>query len=227
MSLLNRQPRPIPSRDKDPASLRDDRLFIIACDDTYAPQQYFGFFRLTRVQIHVVPTVDGTSAAQSVLERLLTYQHEDDDERWMLLDTDHVAKGTHLRGFMQALRDAANQGVKVALSKPCFELWLLLHHVSEADVTGLANAAEVEEALRNALGEYNKTHLKEEHYPRKLLAQAVERAERLDRAVEGGDIPASNTSRVYQIWQANLSKALQSQLPPELHGLLGNRDGNI
>ena len=73
MSLLNRQPRPIPSRDKDPASLRDDRLFIIACDDTYAPQQYFGFFRMTRVQIHVIPTVDGTSAAQAVLERLLTY----------------------------------------------------------------------------------------------------------------------------------------------------------
>jgi hypothetical protein len=227
MSLLNRQPRPIPSRDKDPASLRDDRLFIIACDDTYAPQQYFGFFRMTRVQIHVIPTVDGTSAAQSVLERLLTYQHDEDDERWMLLDTDHVAQGTHLRGFMQALRDAAAQGVKVALSKPCFELWLLLHHINEGDVTDLANAAEVEVALRNALGEYNKTNLKEEHYPREMLAQAVERAERLDRAVEGGDIPVSNTSRVYQIWQAILSKALQSQIPPELHRLLGNRDGIV
>jgi hypothetical protein len=56
MSLLNRQPRPIPSRDKDPASLRDDRLFIIACDDTYAPQQYFGFFRMTR---DTIPKPDG------------------------------------------------------------------------------------------------------------------------------------------------------------------------
>lgn len=105
MSLLNRQPHPIPSRDKDPASLRDDRLFIIACDDTYAPQQYFGFFRLMRVQIHVVPTVDGTSAAQSALNRLLTYQHDEDDERWMLLDTDHVAQGTH-----PARRIAGNVG---------------------------------------------------------------------------------------------------------------------
>lgn len=223
MSLLNRQPRPIPSRDKDPDSLRDDRLFIIACDDTFAPKQYFGFFRLPRVQIHVIPTVDGTSVAQSVLERLLTYEHDEDDERWMLLDTDHVTQGTHLRGFLQALRDAEDQGVKVALSKPCFELWLLLHHVNEVEVTELVNAADIEAALRNALGEYNKIKLKEEHYPKGLLAQAVERAERLDITAEGGAIPNTNTTRVYQIWQAIVSKALPSQLPPELHGIWENR----
>lgn len=40
------------------------------------------------------------------------------------------------------------------------------------------------------------------------------------------EIPVSNTSRVYQVWQAILSKALPSQLPPELHRLLGNRDSN-
>lgn len=220
MSLLNRQPRPIPTRDKDPASLRDDRLFIVACDDTYAPQQYFGFLRLTRVKIHVVPTLDGTSAAEAVLQRLLTYEYQEDDERWMLLDTDHVTQGTHLRGLLKALRDARNQGVRVALSKPCFELWLLLHHVTEADVLGLGNAGDVENALRNALGEYNKTKLKEEHYPRLSVVQAFERAERFDLSVEGGDIPNTNTSRVYQLLRAIASKALPSQFPPELRGLL-------
>lgn len=77
MSLFERKPRPIPTRDKDPDSLRDDRLFIVACDDTYAPQQCFGFFRLTRVKIHVVPTLDGTSAAEHVLERLLSFEFEE------------------------------------------------------------------------------------------------------------------------------------------------------
>jgi hypothetical protein len=220
MSLLNRQPRPIPTRDKDPSSLRDDRLFIIACDDTYAPQQYFGFFKLTRVQIHVVATLDGTSTAESVLQRLLTYDCGEGDERWMLLDTDHVTQGTHLRGFLGALREAENKGVKVALSKPCFELWLLLHHVNETEVSALGNATDTENALRAALGQYNKTNLKEEHYPRSSVAQAVERAERLDLSVEGGDIPNANTSRVYQLWKALASKALPSQFPVELHGLL-------
>jgi hypothetical protein len=38
MSLVQRQPRPLT---RDAVSLRDDRLFIVACDDTYAPKQYF------------------------------------------------------------------------------------------------------------------------------------------------------------------------------------------
>jgi hypothetical protein len=118
------------------------------------------------------------------------------------------------------LREAADQGVKVALSKPCFELWLLLHHVDEAGVTALENAAEVESALRNTLGEYNKTNLKEEHYPPATVGQACERAERLDLTVEGGEIPNGNTSRVYQLLRAIASKSLPSQLPVELHGLL-------
>ena len=215
MSLFDRKPRPIPTRDKDPESLRDDRLFIVACDDTYAPQQYFGFFRLTRVKIHVVPTLDGTSAAEHVLERLLSFEYEEGDERWLLLDTDHVTRGTHLAGFLQALQTAATQGVNVALSKPCFELWLLLHHEQETAVATLANAREVEEALRAKLGEYNKTNLKEEHYPRSLVTAAIERAERLDLAVGGGNIPQANATRVYQLWKAIVSKALSSQLPPE------------
>jgi RloB-like protein len=221
MSLLNRNPRPIPTRDKDPNSLRDDRLFIIACDDTYAPQQYFGFFRLTRVQIHIVPTVGGTSVAEYVLERLLPFDHEEDDERWMLLDTDHVIQGTHLPGFLRALQTAANHGVKVALSRPCFELWLLLHHVPETAVSTLGNAREVEDALRARLGEYNKTNLKKEHYPRASIMEAIERAERLDATVGGGSIPPANSTRVYQLWRSIASKALPSQLPEEFHRLLG------
>jgi hypothetical protein len=220
MSLFDRKPRPIPTRDKDPSSLRDDRLFIVACDDTYAPQQYFAFFRLTRVKIHVVPTLNGTSVAEYVLDRLLSFDYGEGDERWMLLDTDHVTQGTHLPGFLRALQTAATQGVNVALSKPCFELWLLLHHELETAVSTLGNAKDVEEVLRAQLGEYNKTNLKEEHYPPSLVAAAFERAERLDLSVGGGSIPNANATRVYQLWKAIVSKALPSQLPPEFHRLI-------
>lgn len=110
--------------------------------------------------------------------------------------------------------------MNVALSKPCFELWLLLHHEKETAVDTLANAREVEGALRTKLGEYNKTNLKEEHYPRTLVAVAFERAERLDQAAGGGNIPQANTTRVYQLWKAIVSKALLSQLPLEFHGFI-------
>lgn len=217
MSLLVRKPRPIPSRDKDPGRLRDDRLFLIACDDTYAPKQYFGFFRLTRVKIEVVPTEDGTSVAEAVLQRLLnSFEYEEGDERWMLLDTDHVASGSHLPGLLRALQDAQRQGVRVALSKPCFELWLLLHHADEAIATTLRHAKDVETILRTTIGEYNKTRLKQEHYPLTLVAEAIKRAERLDNTVPGGIVPEDNTTRVYQLLRAIIDKTLPSQLPIEL-----------
>jgi len=217
MTLIPRQPRPLT---RDAASLRDDRLFIVACDDTFAPKQYFNFFRLPRVQIHVVPTPDGSSAASHVLDRLLRFDQEEDDELWMLLDTDHCVQGAHLAGFVETLREAKRQRVNVALSKPSFELWLLLHHVEETAMGMLSAAKDVEEALRATLGEYNKTNLKQAHYPLTSVRNACIRAERLDDTVAGGDIPSDNTTRVYRLLKAIVAKALPQQLPLELRGLL-------
>lgn len=217
MTLVPRQPRPLT---RDAASLRDDRLFIVACDDTFAPKQYFDFFRLTRVQIHVVPTPDGSSAASHVLDRLLRVDHDLDDELWMLLDTDHCAQGTHLASFVETLRKAKQQGVNVSLSKPSFELWLLLHHIEETALGVLPAAKDVEEALRARLGEYNKTNLKQVHYPFRSVGDACIRAERLDATVAGGEIPNQNTTRVYRLLKAIAAKALPQHLPPELRCLV-------
>jgi hypothetical protein len=220
MSLTQRKPRPL-LRDAD--CLRDDRLFIIACDDTYAPKQYFEFFRIPRIQVHVVetPKEDSTSHAIHVLERLRKFEHDEDDELWMLLDTDHCIVKGHIKSFNRAIKDAGKQGIKIALSRPCFELWLLLHHVDESAVASLKNARESEAALREILGgQYDKTNLKIEHYPLAAIRNAYLRSKRLDEAVAGGSIPEGNTSRVYLIWQAILSKSLASQLPSELKDLL-------
>lgn len=218
MSLIQRKRRPL-KRDAD--SLRDDRLFIVACDDTYAPRQYFDFFRITRVQVHVVPTVDGSSSAQHVMGRLLEIDHEEDDELWMLLDADHYLGGSHRRNFIQAISEARQRGIKIALSKPCFELWLLLHHVDESVIDTLSSAVETESLLRERLGQYNKKNLKQQHYPLTSVSDACIRAERLDGRVSGGDIPDKNTSRVYLLWKAIAAKALPAQLPSELQNLLG------
>src|SRR5581483_10277864 len=156
MSLTHRKPRTLK---RGPGTFRDDRLFIVACDDRYAPSQYFDAFRFPRIQVHVVPTEDGTCSSQDVLRRLLDIQHEEDDELWLLLDTDHYITGTHLRTFTETLKDARKNGVYIALSRPCFELWLLLHHVKEHGVRALPDASAVEQALRDQLGSYNKTNL--------------------------------------------------------------------
>jgi len=223
MSLTTRKPRPIIARDRDPHSLRDDRLFIVGCDDTYAPAQYFGFFKLARVKVFVVPTVDGTSVPKYVLDRLLQYEHEQDDELWMVLDTDHLIRGPHLAGLTQTMQEAKRQGVNIALSRPCFEVFLLLHHEGEETVAGLGSAAEICASLAARIGGYNKANLKRSAFPLSTVASACQRAERLD-STAGGEIPTQNTSRVYLLWKAIVAKALSSQLPPELHALVPMED---
>ena len=185
------------------------------------PTPLFGTrLRISRIQVHVIPTVDGTSTAQQVLNRLTSIAREPDDEVWMLLDTDHCTQGTHVQGCVAALREAQQKGVRVALSKPCFEIWLLFHHMDEANVETLSACRDVEKSLRERLGGYNKSNLKSNHFPLESVSDACARAQSRDAAVEGGDIPAANTTRVYQLWQAIVSKALPSQLPPQLRGLL-------
>lgn len=217
MSLIQRQTRPL-KRSVD--NLRDDRLFIIACDDTYDPKQYFDSYKITRVQVHVIPTEDGSSSAPHVLDRLLNVDHEADDELWLLLDTDHCTTKVHLGTYIKAIRDAKKRGVQVALSKPCFELWLLLHHAEESEVKSLKNARQTEIALRKKLTRYNKTNLDAKHFPYESVVAACQRAKKLDKSVKGGDIPNGNTSRVYLIWNSIIAKAIQSQLPPAFHKMI-------
>ena len=166
------------------------------------------------MKIHVVPAEGGRSAAGHVLDRLLDFEHEADDELWMLLDTEHYTQGTHLSSFVSVITEARRQGVHVAVSKPCFEFWLLLHHVEESQMAALSSAREVELALRSQLGRYNKTNLRSEDFPIASVVEACSRAGRLDASVAGGEIPSENTSRVYKLW-----KALPSQLPTELTSL--------
>jgi len=217
MPLIERKPRPL---GREQRAFRDDRLFIVACDDTYAPKQYFEPFKLTRVHVNVVPTTDGTSSAPHVLARLMEFEHEADDELWMLLDTDHCTEPSHVRTFTQALKEAREKGVSVALSTPCFETWLLLHHLEETKVTDLTNARKTEEVLRRVLGDYDKTNLDPQHFTFGNVRAACERAERLARAAGHPDIPTAPGSQVHFLWRAIVSKALSSQLPEELRDLV-------
>jgi hypothetical protein len=67
MSLLNRKPLSIGRAQR---SLRDDRVFVVATDDTYAPQQYFEHLALARVKVIVLPTPkdSGLSSPSHVVE---------------------------------------------------------------------------------------------------------------------------------------------------------------
>ena len=210
------KPRPL-SRDQQ--DFRDDRLFVIACDDTYAPEQYFNAFSIPRIRVHVIPTEDGTSHAMHVLNRLLDIHGlEDFDERWMILDIDHCTKSdAHKASFMKALKDANSKKINIALSNPCFEIWLLMHYVEdEGPIVKIENAKEASGVLRDILGGYDKTNLNQSRLNFEMVVNACKLSRKIDDEIGGGHDPQGVTSRVHLIWESIISKSSKSQLPDEL-----------
>lgn len=184
MSLLNRKPISIGRSER---KLRDDRFFVVATDDTYAPTQYFEHLHLTRVKVVVLetPVDSGLSAPVYVVNRLkeavkkARKEMQEGDEFWVLLDTDHHFRANNIAQTDEALREARQSGFKVAVSNPCFELWLLLHHKDIPPGQAFANAQAVEQELRGILGDYNKTKVKLGQFPAEKVPDAMRRAREL------------------------------------------------
>ena len=188
---------------------RDARLFVVATEDTCAPKQYFGFFPHPRVHVEVLETHDGHSSPAHVVNRLIAYakdyQIEEDDQLWALLDTDHWVSGNHKAGLIAAIGQARGHGYRVAMSNPCFDLWLLLHHQAVERGHAFDDCATVGQTIRNARGVFNKYNLRPEHYPLPSVTEAIARAKALEPA--GVDVvndfwPESSGTRVYLLIEA-------------------------
>jgi RloB-like protein len=155
---------------------RSAKLFIVATEDTYAPKQYFGMFGNRKVQFKILETLDGKSAPQFVLERLDKFKEKydlsEEDELWLLLDLDRWVM--HLRDVCPQARQ---KDYKLAISNPCFEVWLYLHFpdLNSKDKT----CKHFEARLRKILGSYNKTNLDLALYKPKIQ-DAIDRARNLD-----------------------------------------------
>jgi hypothetical protein len=217
MSLLNRKPLSIGRAQR---ALHDDRVFVVATDDTYAPEQYFEHLPLPRVKVIVVPTPvgSGLSSPGHVVERLKDAfrnvsqrkQIQSGDEFWVFLDTDHHVRDAHLEGMLEALLTARQVGFEIAISNPCFELWLLLHRADVAPGTIFSNCGEVVQKLRDTLGQYNKTSIKVGQFPLARVPDAIRRARALETAPDDptGPWPQQAGTRVYRLLERVL------RLPP-------------
>ncbi|QTA80839.1 RloB domain-containing protein [Desulfonema limicola] len=89
MGLTGRKKRPL---NRKITHLRDTKLIIIATEGHKTEKQYFKIFKNHRVQVVIIPSKDNRSAPEYILERLNTYsegyQIGDDDELWLMVDTD-------------------------------------------------------------------------------------------------------------------------------------------
>ena len=199
MTLRCKKPRPLIRKDR---KYRDDRFFVIATEDTHAPNRYFSVFRNPRIHVSVLPTKDGLSSPKHVSQRLDEFREKfqtiEEDEFWLMLDTDHWTEPNHIANFQKVCAEARKKGFHLAHSNPCFEIWLLLHVMDLDASEQFERCADVEERLRDVLGEYSKPRINCEKFSRDAATIAIERAETLDKSSDDR-WPQKTGSHVYRV----------------------------
>ncbi len=201
-----RKKRPL---DRSANVVRDASLIVIASEDKYAVRQYFEFFRSTKIQFKVLETDDGKSAPEHVLARLDEYMKEYDigagDEFWLVCDCDHWIKHGHIKNLAKVIQLCRQKGIDVALSNPCFELWLLLHF-EEFPPEAKLTCAEVEKRLRKAAGSYDKTKVYNLPIDMDAVKAAAKRS--ADNQKASSEIPDRTQTTVHLIIQHLLDRGI-------------------
>ncbi len=175
---------------------RDARLFIIATEGAVTEEKYFGMFGSSRIQVKVLPTgSDNQSLPDRVLDRLNSFTEEfdlhEDDMLWLVLDVDRWGD----EKLSLVCREAKQKNYYLAISNPCFAVWLCLHcdELNSEDKT----CKQFKARLRKILGSYNRSNLDLSQYASNLSI-AVERAKTLHPDLQQNWPPTIGT-HVYRL----------------------------
>ena len=181
-------------------AFRDARLIVIAAEGKDTERIYFEAlakeYTNPRVHVHILKRDEkeqNNSSPEHVLKQLNDYEKqyelESDDELWLVVDRDRWTDAMLSNVATQCTQD---QYMHIALSNPCFELWLLLHLVDAALLSPEERQLWIENRrssknadpylkvrLRQAMGAYH-----EADYDAEMLIvhveEAIERAKTLD-----------------------------------------------
>ena len=182
-------------------AFRDARLIVIASEGKDTERIYFKAlakeYTNPRVHVHILERSEAeqnNSSPEHVLKQLNDYKEqyalEADDELWLVIDKDRWTEAMLSRVATECSQEVA---MHMALSNPCFELWLLLHLEDASSLTPeeqmlwLENRRKSKNAdpylkvrLRQKMGSYH-----ESSYDAKMLIEHVEvaiaRAKALDK----------------------------------------------
>ena len=124
-------------------ALRDARLIVIASEGKDTERIYFKAlakeYTNPRVHVHILERSENeqnNSSPEHVLKQLndykIQYELEADDELWLVVDKDRWTEAMLSRVATECSQEVA---MHMALSNPCFELWLLLHMEDAASLT--------------------------------------------------------------------------------------------
>jgi hypothetical protein len=178
-------------------------IILVVCEGEVTEPEYLRGLqracRNPRVTIEVAPEHGDpkflVEHAKRYKERAQTRaaQEADDnlfyDSVWCVFDRDDHAR------FGEALEMARDNGIDLAISNPCIELWLLLHF---RDNPGAQLRAKIKAMLADHVPKYEK-HVDYATYSTGY-PQAVARATKMDKAADAAEEPHRNpTTGVYKL----------------------------
>lgn len=186
---------------KRTSGFRDAKLIVIATEGAQTEQLYFeslkAHYHRSNVHVEILKRVAiHQSAPVHVMRELDAFKSQyklvEGDELWMVIDKD--------RWTQQHLSDVARcceqKKYFIALSVPCFELWLLLHLEDfRQEGSDQISCEQIENKIRTILGSYDKTNPDIDTLIPNVF-QAIERAQRLDTNPDDR-WPQQPGSRVY------------------------------
>ena len=130
-----------------------EKLFILSYEGTVTEKKYFQDFRASKYfnnsgVIEIVPLKrpkdkgsDPFSVKKLLKEAKKEYGFKDTDEFWLIVDRDDW-ESIHKLSFEQLVIECKNENnFYLAMSNPCFEIWLVLH------LKNLTEFSEEEKAL--------------------------------------------------------------------------------
>jgi hypothetical protein len=200
-----------------PKAIRQPRLrFLIACEGRRTEPYYFlalsREFRNPLVYLEIEreggtpkTLVERAAAKKKLAARDARSQRDPFlafDQVWCVFDVDEHPY------LADALQQARANGIKVAVSNPCFELWVLLHFQEQSAFLDRAMARRL---LKKYIPGYQKIVPFEALKP--YYNNAVERAKILDARCESAGVRGDNPSTgVYRLTEGIREGSLQSEL---------------
>jgi len=143
-----------------------------------------------RVRLIVLPPQHGESSPRAAVERMEQFvtdaRPRPFDPCWLVVDVDRH-KTLH-----EALTDARGRSWQVAVSHPCFEVWLQLHHTDEPQGETSGDAKRAWRALRESL----RNELRDQPVTTESVRRATVRSEARDN---GHDVPLVCASHVHRL----------------------------
>ncbi|MCK5719429.1 MAG: AAA family ATPase [Thiomargarita sp.] len=197
-----------------PNFIGEPKLYVIAAEGQNTEPEYFEalithYKKKHRGRLHIEvlkrPEEDvGLSAPKYVKKMLDDFLQEnknynfENDELWMVIDTDKW----HKENLSELIQVCKQQNYLVAVSNPCFELWLILHLATieeiKNDIEKSKNRSKKCKQLRGSIQQnLHFAGIYEEYM--EFIPQAIEQARKLDAITPTVEFPENIYTQVYKL----------------------------